>query len=399
MTALRLPKTAEEAESQAGREHSVSNDHLELTVRIPDNGVCSAGSTIRVRAHAVNAQHFEGMTLRLVGETTARLMAKARLQAGAIMNMSTPGGGGVPISGFERYTFLDHDIPLSAPAPTPSNTVGDPKFETEPYVDKEGFLKLQLPFPTKEQLLPTLPKQDNAALDQTDISVRWTLQLLATRKGIFRPNKKLSLDLPISFPSTPWRYSYVNEVSTSKKLKFEGAETDDLSVEAKLTCDPIATLGAPLKFTLHLTPYRQQVASFLSTASFASTAPTCFFTRQIYTAPIESFSAGRPFDWPAVRIGKNGEVRQSEQPLPDEGLEWVGEVTPPDNEYTIDSKGVGVKYALVVQVSSSIFADGTLRVSLPVFFPSSPIDVDGISPRAPPPDTHGVDPSLPVYEP
>ncbi|GAA5828433.1 hypothetical protein JCM11251_006247 [Rhodosporidiobolus azoricus] len=410
--ALRLPRTAAEAESQAGHEHTVSNDHLELSVQLPRNGVCCAGAILRVRARARQKHDGDALSLRLIGETSARLMGKARLQNAAIVSMTTTVGGELPMSGFERFTFLDEEVALPESTPTfaPSSTSQsnsdiptsskEDKSALEPYIDAEGFIKLAIPFPPQEQLLPSLPKQTNAALEQTDISVQWTLQLVATRKGFFRVNKKLSLELPVSFPTIPWRQTYPSEVSVPKKLKFEGNEAEDLSVEARLSCRPITTLGSPIKFVLHLTPNRQQVASLLAGASFTSTAPTCFLVRQVRTAPIQAKSSGREYTWAAQRIGKAGEVRKVERHAADHGLEWAGEVTPPEGEYTVDSNGVSVNYSLIVQISSSIFADGTLRVSLPVFLPSAPIEVDGPHRDFDPPADQAPDPEyLPVYKP
>ncbi|TNY24488.1 hypothetical protein DMC30DRAFT_109143 [Rhodotorula diobovata] len=345
-------------------ELSASSSRLSLSLRVPSPGAIYPGLTIHPAIRLRGDSHYERITLRLVAESRANIMGKARWQAGAAANvgMGAPGGG-MPITTPERLTFVELDIPLLS---TPTTAAQDKKAAASAEgLTGEGIYEVAVPFPPEGQLLPAFAQKE---YDAAGVSVAWSLELEGYRKGWYRQNDKLSLDLPIVFPlpsSGP-----PLEATLTKQLKFEGNEPGGLSTEATIYCEPILTSSATLRYRLLLRPSSPTAMHLLRSSELK---PSASIARQIRTAPIANPNSGREFEWAAVRL-KTGELVPVE--AEEEGtLEWRGELEVPEGECTVESKGTSIRYTLSCHLHSTIFAKAGLHVPLAIFLPSSPVEL------------------------
>ncbi|GAA5851023.1 hypothetical protein JCM9279_005262 [Rhodotorula babjevae] len=372
-------------------ELSTSSSRLALSLRLPPPGLVCPGSTIHPAIRLRGDAHYERITLRLVAESRVNVMGKARWQAGAAANvgMGAPGGG-MPITTPERLTFLDLDIPLLSTATSAQPEKKAPDSSSAAGSPGEGLYEVAVPFPPDGQILPTFAAKE---YDAAGVSVVWSLELEGTRKGWFRQNDKLSLDLPVVFPlpsSGP-----PSQATLTKQLKFEGNEPGGLATEATIFCDPLLSSTSTLRYRLLLRPSSPTALHLLQSNELK---PSASIARQIRTAPIANPNSGREFEWAAVRL-KAGDLAPVE--AREEGtLEWTGEMEPPEGECTVESRGLSVRYTLTCHLHSTIFAKAGLHVPLPIFLPSAPVELSPPAARLarePEPEASGS--ALPAYQP
>ncbi|GAA6002368.1 uncharacterized protein JCM10292_006624 [Rhodotorula paludigena] len=353
---------------------AVANSRLELSLPLSSPHIVYPGLLIRPVVRVLGDAHYEHMSLRLVAETRVTVMGKRRWQAGAALNTTLGPGGGVPVSTIERLPFAD--IPLSQVSP--ATITGKKRGHTSsPALDGAGerVFEVQIPTQGDDFLLPSFSQKDH---DAAGASVAWWLELEANRKGWYRSNDKLKLDLPVVFPSTS-PGGHLLETSMTKALKYKGDNASDLSASATLTCEPVTTRTPHLHFRLTLLP-SNPVAQHLLTSNALN--PSSSLSRQIRTAPVASPKSGVEHDWAAVRL-----CMGSLEPVPKDSageLVWTGELQVPEDEWTVESKGLSVKYTLACHLHSTIFDQAALHISLPIFLPSSPVDLSAADPEAGP---------------
>ncbi|GJN87516.1 hypothetical protein Rhopal_000466-T1 [Rhodotorula paludigena] len=318
---------------------AVANSRLELSLPLSSPHLVYPGLLIRPVVRVLGDAHYEHMSLRLVAETRVTVMGKRRWlgfdayqQAGAALNTTLGPGGGVPVSTIERLPFAD--IPLSQVSPA---TITGEKVDLSgsPVLDgaNEHVFEVQIPTQGDDSLLPSFLQKDH---DAAGASVAWWLELEANRKGWYRSNDKLKLDLPVVFPSTsPGGHL---ETSMTKALKYKGDNASDLSASAALTCETITTRTPHLHFRLTLLP-SNPVAQHLLTSNALN--PSSSLSRQIRTAPVASPKSGVEHDWAAVRLCM-GSLEPAHKDMAGE-LVWTGELQVPEDEWTVESKGLSVK--------------------------------------------------------
>ncbi|GAA6001999.1 hypothetical protein JCM10207_003031 [Rhodosporidiobolus poonsookiae] len=360
-------------------ELSASNSQFEITLPLPDNRILTPGSTLRPVVRARGTKTYDSVSLRLVGEMTSTLMGKSRWQAGALIASD---GFGTIVTSQQRHVFIDVEVP-TAPLPGQSPTGDSAKDDAAatPLSPADGDVyEIEIPHLSSEHLLPASTKKHvtRDAVMQYDggaTAITWSLELKGIRKGLFKSNKSLTLELPVVFPSSPWHHAYDSTASTRHKLKYEGTEGSEVSVAVNLECNPPTTLKEPVHFTLTLSPSSAQAASLLS--SSVSTSPiqaVAYLASQTRTSPLDNNPNGTNHTWPAVRIA-SGEMESLGAGSNGE-LQWRASVTAPPGEHTVQHEGLTIKYSVGCHVHSPVFADGKLSISLPVFLPSSPLDLD-----------------------
>ncbi|GAA5910782.1 hypothetical protein JCM5296_002826 [Sporobolomyces johnsonii] len=369
------------------------NSRLSLSVYL-EAGVCWPGSTLHPVIRLKGEPHYENISLRLVGETRAAIMGLDRWQAGAIMNatMGTGGAGGLPVTSFERLTFLDVDVPLLS---TPSTPAPDDKKEALSPSDSSrggGTYELTLPHTADDQLLPTMKRRE---ADSAGTSIAWMLRLEGIRKGFFRQNDSLSIELPVVFPTTSaWLAQYPDETSAVQQVKYEANTGEDMSVEAKLAYQPISTRSSPIHFTLTLTASSSH-AQHLLASSTPPLAVSASLARRTRTTPIAHPENGKEFDWAGVRVA-GAQTRLDTKGMQGVTMRWEGEVVAPASECTVKSQGIGIMYSLTCRVTSPVLAQGALHLAIPVFLPSSPFDIPETGIEGGAGSSRGSDP--PAYE-
>ncbi|ORY88819.1 hypothetical protein BCR35DRAFT_350735 [Leucosporidium creatinivorum] len=351
----------------------VSNSRLSLTLPAPPHGYFTLNSTIypELLIKASSSTYTE-LSVKLRGETIASIMGKERWQQGMLMNASM-GGPAVTITTQEHLPFLDIDIPLS------SRRARDTKEKSGgSNSENTGSGIYEVTIPDVGQLLPSYKKSDT---DQAGVGVVYTIQVLGKRSGLLKTNDKLSLELPVCFslsppvPSDLPQEHYPSSTGT-QSLKFKSAEGNLLSVEAKLSFRPLPYRHHPLTYTVILTPSSPSAIPLLTaedgTPSFKFTTT---LSRKVVTTPVKDPSTGQAgFRWAGVRIAPG----EASEPGKLKGGCWVlnGEIQVPGNECTIDSKGVGVAFAVNCHVTSPAFVN-VLHVSVPIFLPSAPQQLSG----------------------
>ncbi|GAA5824922.1 hypothetical protein JCM3770_002294 [Rhodotorula araucariae] len=365
-------------------ELSAANSRLRLSLQLSPPGLAYPGLTLLPTVRITQDAHYDHLALRLVAENRVNVMGRAHWQVGAVTN-ATMGGAAMPITTIERLTLLDINGPLLS-ATTPSlrrEKDGAPQPGTTP---QDGVYEVTMPFPPDGQIFPTFAQKE---YDAAGASVVWRLQLEGMRKGWYRHNDKLSLELPVGFPlpSPPLPL----ETTLTKHLKFEGNEPGGLSADATLSCEPVLASSSLLRFHLILRPSSSTALHLLRADELK---PSSSLSRQIRTAPIANPHSGRDFTWAAVRI-VTGSLEPTKS-CAEDVLEWGGELRVPDGECTVDSKGLSVKYTLMCHLHSTIFAQAALHIPLALFLPSSPVELS-VSRDAASSDAKGS--ALPPYQP
>lgn len=230
------------------------------------------------------------------------------------------------------------------------------------------------------------------------VGVKWTLELVGSRSGMFRSNDKwvsncfpdnssrqLIWAQPLQTlargPRVNPRVSAHPKIDCTRKLAVhlfhsgaqvqgqrgrgphgrpEGGSREapaswpspDLSATLTAVCSyvqlsyhPLAVAGQPLTFSLLLTPSNPSGLSTLTTPERTSPKLIVMFSRRVRTTPIDDPSKGRNCDWAGLRVaGATGddvvEARNGQ-------FEWKGQVDIPKEERTVQSKGVGVKVSVL----------------------------------------------------
>ncbi|BGP69127.1 hypothetical protein NBRC10513v2_002465 [Rhodotorula toruloides] len=356
---------------------TASSSRLALSLHPPHDSTCfTPGTTIHHTVRIKGDASYEHLSLRLVGEARVTIWGKARWQAGAVMN-ATMGGpaGGVPVTSIERRQFVNVDIPLTSSSNARAAAYGGDKKEkgTAEGVPEEGVYEVQIPYPDEGELLPSFDKKET---DNAGASVVWYLELEGARKGWFRSNDKLKLELPVVFPGQATPQSL--ETTVQRDLKFQGSDSSALAVTAKLSCEPVTTPAATLHFSLTLTPSTSSAFHLLSSALSSSSSDatplkaSSSLSRQIRTAPIVNPNSGTDLKFASIRIA-TGKLERDEK-VQGEVVVWRGEVQVPQGDWTVESKGLDVKYTLNCHLHSTVFAQAALHISLPLFLPSAPVD-------------------------
>ncbi|BGP46829.1 hypothetical protein JCM10450v2_002678 [Rhodotorula kratochvilovae] len=360
--------------SEAPSELSAVSSRLALSLRLPTLGVVHPGSTVHPTVHITGDAHYERLTLRLVAESRVNVMGKAHWQVGVAMNATMGGPGGrMPITTLERLTFLDVDIPFLSSAGSSGAASEKKEAPTAETAPRDGVYEMSVPFPPDGQILPAFKQKE---YDAAGASVSWSLQLEGVRKGWYRQNDKCLPPL---------------ETTITKQLKFDGDGSGGLSAEATLSCEPVLISSSLLRFRLILRPSSSTALHLLRSNELK---PSSSLSRQIRTAPIANPHSGREFDWSALRIA-TGSLEPNK--AHEEGiLEWRGELRVPEGEYTLESKGLSVKYTLMCHLHSTIFAQAALHIPLAVFLPSLPVELSPSSESAVP-EASGS--ALPPYQP
>ncbi|GAA6031773.1 hypothetical protein JCM8097_001982 [Rhodosporidiobolus ruineniae] len=355
--------------------------HLDLAVS--SNGICSPGSTLQATVRVKGERNYESLSLRLVATTKTTLMGKSSLnRALRQWTMTSAGVAPPPSTESESVAFVDEEIPLEAPRdPSSSADPKDaPQSPTSPLPIVEGTYTADVGLPLQSELLPHIAKRETlretglASMDTAGASVSWSLQLEGKRKGRFKSNDRLLIAIPVVFPSAPWCFAYDDTALFTKELKFESGDAAAPSVEAKLVFQCPTISAAPIHFTLSVTPASSAHSSLLSTLSSATIDSEAFLIRELRTGPVVKVDVGRDYAWPAVRVAM-GQVERVDGTTEEGALAWTGTVWPPQGECTVESRAIGIKYFLGCKLSSPLFADGFLRVVVPVFLPSSPVDI------------------------
>ncbi|BGP30835.1 hypothetical protein JCM10296v2_002593 [Rhodotorula toruloides] len=356
---------------------TASNSRLTLSLHPPRDSTClTPGTTVHPTVRIKGDASYEHLTLRLIGEARVTIWGKARWQAGAVMN-ATMGGpaGGVPVTSIERRQFVNVDIPLTSSTNAGMAAHGGDKKEKDvtEAMPEEGVYEVQIPYPEEGELLPSFDKKDT---DNAGASVVWYLELEGDRKGWFRSNDKLKLELPVAFPVQGTPQSL--ETMVQRELKFQGNDSSALAVTAKLTCEPVTTPASTLHYSLTLTPSTSPafhlLASALSSSSSDATPlkASSSLSRQVRTAPIVNPNSGTDFKFASIRIATGTLERDGK--MQGEQVVWRGEVQVPQGDWTVESKGLDVKYTLNCHLHSTVFAQAALHISLPLFLPSAPVD-------------------------
>ncbi|KAI5475031.1 hypothetical protein MNV49_002089 [Pseudohyphozyma bogoriensis] len=316
-------------------------------------------------------------------------MGKDRWQAGVLLNTGA-GGSAMLVTNIENRTFLELEVPLvSGTGAREQAESGGKKGKSEGGGGiGEGVYEVVLPEVIGEQgaLLPTwlMPENEQEA---AGVSVVYTLEFLGTRKGMFKSNDKLSLNVPISFP-VPTQPELLLEswpsTTASKGLKYKSDSTP-LTVEATLSHRPLSTSSEPLSFHLLLTPSSPSTAPLLSPSSFTVSASA---SRKIRTTPIVDPSSGKEFAWAGVRLGLRDKPVVEVVEAGKGELRWEGRLTFPGAQRTVEWSSFSVKYYLTLNITSPNL-DGNLVVATEVFVPSAETSIDGVSEEvggdAPPP--------------
>ncbi|BGP23523.1 hypothetical protein Rt10032_c02g0740 [Rhodotorula toruloides] len=369
---------------------TASNSRLTLSVHLPHDSTClTPGTTIYPTVRIKGDISYEHLSLRLIGEARVTIWGKARWQAGAVMN-ATMGGpaGGVPVTSIERRQFVNIDIPLTSSSNARTAVHGGDKKEvgTTEGLSEEGVYEVRVPYPDDGELLPSFDKKDT---DNAGASVVWYLELEGARKGWFRPNDKLKLELPVVFlvRSLPQTF----ETVVQKDLKFQGHDSSALG----LSCEPITTPAWTLHFSLTLTPSTASAFQLLTSALSSSSSDatplkaSASLSRQVRTAPIVNPNSGTDFNFASIRIA-TGTLDRDEK-VRGEELVWKGQVQVPQGDWTVESKGLDVKYTLNCHLHSTVFAQAALHISLPLFLPSATVDL------SPPDQSTASSSALPPY--
>ncbi|GAA5950166.1 hypothetical protein JCM21900_004615 [Sporobolomyces salmonicolor] len=365
------------------------NSRLSLSVSL-DAGACWPGSTLHPVVRVKGEHSYEKISLRLVGESRATIMGLDRWQAGAIMNatMGTGGAGGLPVNSFERLTFLDVDVPLLSTPPTRASNEKKGALLSSCSSLGGGTYELMLPHPADDQLLPTLTRRE---ADSAGTSIAWMLRLEGIRKGLFRRNDSLSIELPVVFPTTSSALAlYPDETVAVQQVKDEANTGERLS----LAYQPISTRSSPLHFTLALTPSSSH-AQHLLTSSVSPLVVNASLARRTRTTPIAHPENGKEFDWAGVRIA-GAQIRPDTKRVRECVMRWEGEVVPPVGEHTVKSHGIAIMYSLTCRITSPVLAQGALHLAIPVFLPSSPFDLPETGLEGGAGSSRGSD--LPAYE-
>ncbi|BGO90355.1 hypothetical protein NBRC10512_001785 [Rhodotorula toruloides] len=371
-----------EKATHAAEPLTATNSRLALSLYPPHDSTCfTPGTTIYPTVRIKGDASYEHLSLRLVGEARVTVWGKARWQAGAVMN-ATMGGpaGGVPVTSIERRQFVCVDIPLTSSSNARAAAYGGDIKEkgSAEGLPEEGVYEVQVPYPEDGELLPSFDKKET---DNAGASVVWYLELEGARKGWFRANDKLKLELPVALPVQATPQSL--ETTVHRDLKFQGNDSSALAVTTKLTCEPITTPASTLHFSLALTPSTSSAFHLLSSALSSSSSSSSDATplkassslsRQVRTAPIVNPNSGTDFKFASIRIA-TGTLEHDEK-LQGERLVWRGEVQVPQGDWTVESKGLDVKYTLNCHLHSTVFAQAALHISLPLFLPSAPAPVD-----------------------
>ncbi|BGP54514.1 hypothetical protein JCM8202_001596 [Rhodotorula sphaerocarpa] len=350
-----------------------SNARCSLSLTLPPPGVCYPGQTLHPVLRFKGDTRYDKLSLRLKADSPLRVWGKDRWQAGAVASATLGGGGGVPVTNLERYLFIDEDIPLTSSG---RHEVGDHKKggSAQEASPQDGVYEFVVPYPPGRQLLPALPAVEGFT-DGAQASVSWRLEFEGDRHGWYRTNDKLHLELPVVMPVRVPPDSL--DVQTVKGLKYQGHDRQNLTIAARLVCDPPQHADATLHYRLTLNPTNDITRSMLDSALSASATspvkPTASLARQVRTSPIKAEN-GQDFDWAATRVAGGTLEREhggEQQGSPGE-LAWVGQLVVPHGHHTVQSQHLDVNYILNCHLRSSLFPSGDLHLSLPVLLPSAP---------------------------
>lgn len=137
--------------------------------------------------------------------------------------------------------------------------------------------------------------------------------------------------MPIHAPAHPL------EVQAVKGLKFQGQGGQNLSVAARLVCDPPTVAQDTLRYRLSLSPTDSVTRSMLESAfSTSAVKTTATLARQVRTSPMKAEN-GQDFQWAATRVTGGTLDRTAAVDAASETLEWTGELVVPPGQVTVQS--------------------------------------------------------------
>ncbi|GAA5877712.1 hypothetical protein JCM8547_003805 [Rhodosporidiobolus lusitaniae] len=422
---------------------TVTDSHVVLTALLPPAGVLYPGAGFTATlSPALSSRKTGGAGAELgpvVEDARVSLVCVSKQSiAGGERVQSRVGNvlqGYGPLHTFSESLTLARTLGVLLP-PSPSSSSSSSSPSSPAPQNTQTFQLLVPPPSSPHALVPSTPKRVigiSAEMQKSEASARvtWRLQVEGRRRGkggwlgmglgLGGGREKevaLSIDLPVVFPDVRHFMEESNtSISIVAPIKLEGEE-GELSVEAKLSCILPHLSLHPLSFTFTLLPPLQpptlpspSLSSFLTSLS----PPTMSLARLIRTSPVLSSSSapgvGLELEWPPVRIAggtlarkekrREGGSGVSEEDKEDgfveaeegegewEGgggggtLKWYGSVVPPKGEHTVESEGLGISYFLSATLSHPAFAStgGNLNIKLPVFLPSSPVEVGDLPPQ------------------
>ncbi|KAK4058264.1 hypothetical protein OIO90_000421 [Microbotryomycetes sp. JL221] len=370
---------------------TTSNSRATLTLSLSAAGGSSStplvavGNTIRPQVTVKLDKHgkspYSSLALRFVGSTKTTIMGKPRWQAAQMVNMSM-GAPGTLVTCQEKLTFLDVQLPLVSP----SNIVRQQGQSKKSATNDEqpdmslygGTYELKIPPAPDNELLPSYDGAKDA-LDMAIIGVKYELQLIGKRQGMFKLDDKLSLEIPlcVPIPNSTSRNLPIEQwpsVRVSRPLKFKGQEAAGLAMNGILSYQPLSAAGDELEFQLVLEPSERLASSLLQSSTDKNPLPKAFIGlhRKVMTSPIRDPNQGQSnYTWPSIGIQKPIILEQT-QPTKEGVWIWRDKLYIPTGEHTVISKGLKVEYTLGCQVVSPALDRSSFTISMPLLIPSAP---------------------------
>lgn len=277
----------------------------------------------------------------------------------------------------ENLTFLDSGLELISPddahldAGDDKKKAGGGRGDSVPTGLRGGIYSVTLPD------WVTLPAFPPLADDPAGVSCRYTIELVGHRKGLFKKNDRISLELPVAIPlKTPITADELEECnwlthSVHRPLKYQGADDQDVFVTAtvrffphfrhetaligratlQLSHRPITDPADPIIYSLDLLP------SPAAQSLFSDPKISTFLARRIRTTPLEHTKSCKEFDWAGIRLNK-GEVGIGDK-VHGGGMRYRCSVKPPANQCSVEAEGFGVR----VGHSPLLIPSSTLTIS------------------------------------
>lgn len=347
--------------------HSDGNSRATLTIVAP-RAEYSPGTAIQISLQLSSSNDWtDSSTFRLVGRTDAIVMGIDRYQVAVQTNIGS-GGSAMMVTSRENLTFLDSGLELISPddahldAGDDKKKAGGGRGDSVPTGLRGGIYSVTLPD------WVTLPAFPPLADDPAGVSCRYTIELVGHRKGLFKKNDRISLELPVAIPlKTPITADELEECnwlthSVHRPLKYQGADDQDVFVTATLSHRPITDPADPIIYSLDLLP------SPAAQSLFSDPKISTFLARRIRTTPLEHTKSCKEFDWAGIRLNK-GEVGIGDK-VHGGGMRYRCSVKPPANQCSVEAEGFGVRYVLGCSVSSPSLVND-LIIKLPVYVPST----------------------------
>ena len=156
----------------------------------------------------------------------------------AVQSNIGSGGSAMMVTSRETLTFLDLELELISPddahldAGDDQKKAGGGRGDVGPGNLRGGIYSVTLPQWVTRPSFPPL------ADDPAGVSCRYAIEVVGQRKGLFKKNDRISLELPVAIPfKTPVAANELEERnwsthSVQRPLKFKGADDQDVSVTA-----------------------------------------------------------------------------------------------------------------------------------------------------------------------